>query len=209
MQEKFNKEQLELEEEKEKQKEENQKINESTEYDDEIEKNIKGIVSHINKEIAEKEQKQKEKNNEISQSTEYDLWQTLEDGMDAIDNCDTKENMFSFPYWYDEDLYGMSFEDLCKLDDDERHKLIEEKTGKNFKPDTDTIWIGGNPYLGIKTMEDVDNDLEQRIHEIPYPTDKNREIAFKYLKDCGQWDGLAEPTLLEKVKMKIKEIRKR
>ena len=141
------------------------------------------------------------------------VWDVLKDGMDAIDASDTKENMFAFPYWYNEDLYEMSFEELCELDDDDRQKIIEEKTGQKIKPDTDTIWIGGNPYRGIKTMEDVDKDLDQINQRMFIDTtcrvDGCRVLTANELND--RFNEVAdeinkEPTFLEKAKQKIKSL---
>ena len=139
---------------------------------------------------------------ENEKNKENNVWQTLERGMDIIDASPTKENMFS---WFDEDFYGMSFEDLCKLDDDERKKVIEEKTGRKIEPNAGTICIGGTPYRKIKTIEDVEK-------KVPYPTQKQIDIAMQYLEEVRQMDHdmerelIPKPTFLKKAKTKLKKL---
>ena len=61
---------------------------------------------------------------------------------------------------------GISYRNFEKLDLDEQHKLIEEKTGRKLTFD-DRLHIDGIPLdeNHIKTIEQVDKQIDKIVHE--------------------------------------------
>ena len=54
--------------------------------------------------------------------------------------------------WYD-NVFEISFDDYCKLGDEERFNLLD----KGIKIEDDIIWIGGTAYKGVSYLEDKED----------------------------------------------------
>ena len=67
-----------------------------------------------------------------------------------------------------EKLFGISYSEYEKLSIEERHKLIEKKTGKKVKPDY-RLYIDGIPIDEdhILTMAEVDKKLDKIAYSLP------------------------------------------
>ncbi len=63
---------------------------------------------------------------------------------------------------------GIPYEEYEKLDIDEQHKLIEQKTGKKFKYDT-RLYIDGIPIDEdhIITREQIDRKIDEVVESGP------------------------------------------